>query len=158
MHTHNMPHLFEMQLLYVLALAYSPLPIIKIDDLTISSAGHLYLGLMTCLLMTLYSFVFLFLFILCWYLLYESSLCLCNLYHIMNQSEGIFWDITVIFYAISYMNSYFVRICFILIIELICFSGTTSSKLLSNLRKDGNNTSTLEGSGWKFKRMGYLWD
>ena len=74
MHTHNMPHRFEMQLLYVLALAYSPLPIIKIDDLTISSAGYLYLGLMTCLLLTLYSFVFLFLFSLCWYLLYESSL------------------------------------------------------------------------------------
>lgn len=137
MHTHNMPHRFEMQLLYVLALAYSPLPIIKIDDLTISSAGYLYLGLMTCLLLTLYSFVFLFLFSLCWYLLYESSLCAIYIISWINL-RVFFLDITVIFYAISYMNSYFVRICFILIIELICFSGTTSSKLLSNLRKDGN--------------------
>ena len=137
MHTHNMPHRFEMQLLYVLALAYSPLPIIKIDDLTISSAGYLYLGLKTCLLLTLYSFVFLFLFSLCWYLLYGSSLCAIYIISWINL-RVFFLDITVIFYAISYMNSYFVRICFVLIIELICFSGTTSSKLLSNLRKDGN--------------------
>ena len=99
---------------------------------------------MTCLLLTLYSFVFLFLFSLCWYLPYKSSLCAIYIISWINLRGFFFcWHNCHILCNLLHAP-YFVRICFILIIEFICFSGTTSSKLLSNVSDNAQNRQWVD--------------